>query len=336
MKKILLPLIGLAALAACTKSEVQYEPAGEIGFAPVSKLNTKAAVDGTDYPDALNMFVFANAGETTDAFPAGYDEPYFANAEFIHAERTDLSDNIFGGKTPYYWPNVKKLIFSGYSKSGNVASLTTSPQYSYNQANSTWVIDIKGYNPGTGTNASGDNDLMWFPTTTSSYGKQTEAVEVVMKHACAWITINIKGDDVTGASGTTWKIKNLTVDTLSTSGDVTLGTEAAWSNLALAADYKIYALTTEYVDYTQLSSTDLVVIPQDTQTLNITYEYVSQPGTDPIIIEETKPVELTYTDDEGWKAGVHYIYNITIGTAEILIDPKVTEWTPEVTTEITL
>ena len=61
MKKILFSLCAIAAIAACTKSEVQYEPSGEISFAPVSKLNTKAAVDGTDYPDALNMFVFANA-----------------------------------------------------------------------------------------------------------------------------------------------------------------------------------------------------------------------------------------------------------------------------------
>ena len=36
MKKIIISMMAVAALAACTKSEVQYEPAGEIGFAPVA------------------------------------------------------------------------------------------------------------------------------------------------------------------------------------------------------------------------------------------------------------------------------------------------------------
>ena len=66
MKKIFFSLVALAALAACSKYEVEYTDNMELSFAPVSKLSTKAAVADTDYPDALNMYVFANAGLDTD------------------------------------------------------------------------------------------------------------------------------------------------------------------------------------------------------------------------------------------------------------------------------
>ena len=363
MKKIFFFLVALAALAACSKSEVEYTDNMELSFAPVSRLSTKAAVDGTDYPDALNMFVFANAGEATAALPAGYDEPYFANAEFTHNPLRDpaltLSTDVFAGVIPYYWPNVKKLIFSGYSKSGNVASMTPKPTYVWNTyvndggnvrklgagetvgsntvAKEAWEIEMQNYGPGKGTTVSGDNDLMWFPTTTTSYGKPTTAgwsVPATMQHACAWVTIKIKGDATTGKSGTTWKIKNLSFTDLSQSGDVTLGTAADWTSIAPGTAFDVFdrsdageepePLTTDYVDYTKIDFTDLVIVPQSTKTLYVEYQYVSQEGLAPIT--EIKPLALTYTDDEGWKAGKHYTYNITLGTSEILILPVLTDW----------
>lgn len=327
MKKIIISMMAVAALAACTKSEVQYEPAGEISFAPVSKLNTKAAVTTTDYPDALNMYVFANAGEA-DAALSTFAEPYFANAEFAHGSH---ATNVFGGVTPYYWPNVKELIFSGYSKSGNVASLSPKPTYVKNADTDIWEINMTGYAPTPGTATLGDNDLMWFPTTTESYGKPAQAdftVDVVMQHACSWVTINVKGDATTGAAGTTWNILDLTINDLAQSGNVILGETANWTPSTTTAAFEVFkgekALTTAYVDYTQLSYTDLILVPQDTKTLTITYEFVSQAGLDPI--QEVKTIDLTYTNDEGWQPGVHYTYNITIGTQEILIEPIVKVW----------
>ena len=341
MKKIIISMMAVAAIAACTKSEVHYEPDGEIAFAPVSKLNTKAAVTTTDYPDALNMYVFANAGETTDALPAGYDEPYFANAEFTHTQRTDitLATNVFAGVTPYYWPNVKKLIFSGYSKSGNVASMDPKPTYVFDATANTWEINMTGYAPTPGTTTLGDNDLMWFPTTTESYGKPAQTdftVDVVMKHACSWVTINVKGDATTGKTGTTWQILDLTIAGLAQKGDVVLGTAASWKNLSEVKVFDVYegtgkSLTTDYVDYTKLTYQDFILIPQETKTLTVKYSYVSQAGGaadgSNIVIEEVKNIPLTYRDANNvWEPGVHYTYNITIGTQEILIEPTVKVW----------
>lgn len=336
MKKIIISMMAVAALAACTKSEVQYESAGEISFAPVSKLNTKAAVTTTDYPDALNMYVFANAGEA-DAALSTFAEPYFANAEF---SQDGHPANVFGGVTPYYWPNVKELIFSGYSKSGNVASLSPKPTYVKNAVTNIWEINMTGYAPTPGTATLGDNDLMWFPTTTESYGKPAQTdftVDVVMQHACSWVTINVKGDATTGKTGTTWQILDLTIADLAQKGDVVLGTAASWKNLSEVNTFDVYepttgkALTTDYVDYTKLTYQDFILIPQETKTLTVKYSYVSQAGGaadgSDIVIEEIKNIPLTYRDANNvWEPGVHYTYNITIGTQEILIEPTVKVW----------
>ena len=92
-------------------------------------------------------------------------------------------------------------------------------------------------------------------------------------------------------------------------------------------------------DYTNITIKDLIIVPQETKTLTLTYKYVSQKGaaddgSEDIVITEVKDIPLAYKNDEGWKPGVHYIYNITIGTSEILIEPTVKEWNPEIITGI--
>lgn len=328
MKKIIFSIVAVAALAACTKSEVVYDTPEEIGFVPVTELNTKAAVADTDYPDALNMYIFANAG-----LGSTYNEVYFKNAEFEH--KTSDATNVFSGKTPYYWPNVKKLIFSGYSKSGNVASLT--PTYDGS------AITITGYKPEAGTADAGSNDLMWFPTT-YPVGRGDKAVgqelvdgnvDVTMKHACAWVTIILKGDGVTADATTPWKIEGLKVLNLSQTADVALGTAATWSKLSTGKELVLLdlntaakksegkALTTAGEDYT---NNNLVVIPQSVKGLEVSYNFVSQAATN-IVIDETLPISLTPTDaPTSWEAGKHYTYTITLTAQQILVEPTVSEW----------
>ena len=71
MKKSLIIALGAIALVACTKTSVSYEQTGEIGFAPVVRKNsTKAAVDGTAFPEQ-NIKVF---GYYDNSMPVG--KPY--------------------------------------------------------------------------------------------------------------------------------------------------------------------------------------------------------------------------------------------------------------------
>lgn len=363
MKKILFSLLAAAAITACTKSGIEYDQPDEIGFVPVAKLNTKAAVNSTDYPDGLNMYVFAKAGldgnnsNTVEASEC--TEDYFNNAEFSHktGDKGDAS-NVFSGVTPYYWPNVKKLIFSGYSKSGNVADLTKKPTYDGNK------ITIEGYKPGAGTDVEGDNDLMWFPTT-APVGRGDKAagqelvdgnVDVTMKHACAWVTIILKGDAVTASTTTPWNVEGLKVLGLSQQGKVTLGTTADWSTLSETKELVLLdlnkgakisearPLTTTGEDYTKndwgAKVKDLIVIPQPVKSLEVSYNFVSQKISDSekIVIDETLPISLTSTTSApaSWEAGKHYTYTITLTAQQILVEPTVTGWdtttsVPEVT-----
>ena len=56
MKKIISIVLGVAALAACTKTSVSYEQPGEIALAPVTRANmTKAAITGTTFPTTNDM-----------------------------------------------------------------------------------------------------------------------------------------------------------------------------------------------------------------------------------------------------------------------------------------
>lgn len=359
MNRILTSLLILTLAVACAKTEVQYEPAGEISFAPVSKPSTKAALVGTGYPADLNLYIFAKAGLPGAAVPAGFGEPYFANALFMHT-----SDGIFSGVPSYYWPNVKQLMLSGVSASGNVNSSTNSAASLSYKMNEYTVesdkvqkleIEIGDYRPGNGGDNDGDNDLMWFPTT-GPHGKTTEAINVEMQHACAWVTINIIGDSVTGVEddpntqaneATTWKVTNVKFNEISLEGDVVLGETAKWSNLneetkTIYGTTDGHPLTLDYVDYTKIGDyNDLIVIPQPTRTLTIEYKYVSQKeggpdGTD-IVITETKDIPLKYNDaDDPWQAGVHYTYNIIIGTKEILVHPTTSDWDPVTVPSVSL
>ena len=332
MKKIFFSIVAIAAIAACTKSEVAYEQPAEIGFKAVAGNITKTAVDGDVYPTTLNMFVFAQTTDNT-ATTANY----IANGEFVH--RTDKVDgtDVWGGVIPYYWPNTKNLHFAGYSKSGNVTDATVA----YNAK--TDVLTIGGYTPGTGT----DNDLMFFPSTkttnSAGYDKNTDFVEVDMLHTCSWISFYVKGDDVTGATGSTYKVTDLTITGIDATADLTCtGADVSWDDnddadatAAVLASGAVALSTTAAMAETTPNST--VLIPQVPGSLNVTYTYTSPAGqtvsetVTGLSLKLTKDTEdaATATGPTSWEAGKHYIYTITIKANEILIAPTPVDWDDE-------
>ena len=244
MKKIFFSIVALAALAACSKTEVAYdETPQEIGFTAVAGNITKAPVSGEAYPEGLNLYVNAF---TQDYAPAENETPapnYFANIEFKHREN---NEGKWGGITPQYWPNETALCFSGYSKSGNVDGTNAS----YDPT--TDKLTITDYNPGIGTD-EGANDLMWFPAT-QAYTKQTGAsgVTATMYHTCAWITFLVQGDAVTSLAGNEYTITSLEINDVNMVGKVTCaGTaeDAEGNSIALSnANLK------DFVNWTDLSS----------------------------------------------------------------------------------
>lgn len=341
MKKIIISMMAVAALAACTKSEVQYEPAGEISFAPVAKNVTKSvagydedgAFDGV-FPTNVNLYVFANA--SNDAGTA-WEDPYFANALFKHdpgkgTEGTQTHPTLgtvattgaYAGYPTRYWPNVKTLKFAGYSDACNVSTLTPTMNKEFT------ALTINGYVQDNTQITEGANDLMWFPCDGQAYTKQANEIAAQMKHACSWITINVAGDDVTAGN---WTLNSLVVKTLKHSGNVVCNaTTAEWTLTGVGADEEYYKPTTgttfteEYLKY-EKNTNNFIVLPQEPTDLEVNYTYTSD-ATNNLTLTETKSVSLDY-DAAGtaWQPGVHYIYNVLITASEILIDPVVVDWT---------
>lgn len=327
MKKIFFSLFAVAAIAACTKSEVAFEQTAAIGFQVVTGKMTKASVEDNIYPENLNMYVFAMT--ETAAGVANTTADYLDNAEFAK-----VLDNLWGGwlngeAYPYYWPNVKKLFFAGVSKSGNVnVNNAAVPTYSNG------TITIEDYEPGVGTAVLGDNDLMWFPTTGESYGKGTASVPALMKHACSWITIKMAGDEWTAGN---YHIIDIHIEGLTTKGDVALNDVADWTLSTADADknktYSVYSdtegkelSTTATAEGFETIKNNTVVLPEQVPgTLSISYYFTSPAGER---IDETVTGSLKFSGETAWAAGTHYTYTVTIGADQILIAPEVESWTP--------
>ena len=328
MKKIIISMMAVAALAACTKSEVQYETAGEISFAPIASNVTKSVAgyngetfDGV-FPTGVNLYVFANA--SNDAGTA-WEDPYFENAKFVYNESKDVNTAVKGayaGEPTRYWPNVKTLKFAGYSDACGVVK-NAEMDFAANE------LTIPAYTQDNATyTAEGANDLMWFPCDGQAYSKQADEIAAQMKHACSWITINVAGDGVTANN---WTLNSLVVKTLKKSGSVVCNaTTAQWTLTGEGTDEDYYnagtTFTQSYVKY-EKNANNFIVLPQEPTDLEVNYTYTSD-ATNNLTLTETKSVSLDY-DAAGtaWQPGVHYIYNVLITATEILIDPVVVEWT---------
>ena len=348
MKKIFFSLVAIAAIAACSKSEIAYEQTGEIMLAPVTSNTTKsvAGYEGNTFdgifPTEIDLYVFANAGEEGSAANA-HNEPYFRNAQFEwfttsqkpNATNTQADGGAYAGNPTRYWPNVKTLVFAGYSDACGLSKTTPTMNFVDN------ALTIPAYLQDNATyTAEGANDLMWFPRTTP-YSKQTSEIVTNMKHACSWITVNVKGDDVTATytegdpavTHTGWTLKSLVVKNIAHKGTAECGeTSAVWYGLDNYSDEEYLAtdatFTKDFAEYHKGTANNFIVIPQTPTTLEVTYSYNSD--TD-IVFSETKSISLDYDGVDGanaaWQSGVHYIYNLTVTATEILIDPVVVNWT---------
>ena len=353
MKKYILPILGLAALVACSKTEPVYEESGEIRFAPVTSLATKAqvfnAVDGSKYPakEWFNVTAYWKNVEAGSKFTDG-TVTYFSNRTFKKGE----SATYWAGEPAAYWPKNGSLRFACYSPS-DVQGV------SHDLATDTYkVTDYVQSN-----NTKETVDLMVAPTP-GSYNAETgaENVSVVFEHALSWISFKVVSDE---DAENIFTIKKIVIDSVDTKGSLTaVMTETAKSKTwALSSAngkkgntnvkaYDVYnnedgvvATTTSDADedgnpvYIENVAGGTVVIPQPTTTVTITFD---QQAKDCALLENqviTLPLTVSKevtsgTADEvapsSWEAGKHYIYTLKFAYEEddqILIKPSVQDWT---------
>ena len=353
MKKIFFSLVAIAAIAACSKSEIQYEQTDAITLAPVTSNTTKSVAgyngdtfDGI-FPTDIDLYVFANAGEAGSA-PSAHGEPYFKNARFKYNSGKGTT-GAYEGIPTHYWPNVKTLVFAGYSDACGLSKTTPVMNFEAN------VLTIPEYvQDNAHYTAEGANDLMWFGGT-EAYSKRATEIVAQMKHACSWITINVKGDGVTAKNenNSGWILNSLVVKNIAHKGKAECGaTAASWGALNNYADENYYnaqttdkfvptqgtTFTTDYAKYED-NANNFIVIPQTPTTLEVTYSYMSDVANN-ITFSETKVISLDHdgadATNNAWESGKHYIYNLYITATEILIDPVVVDWTAGANTDVTI
>ena len=346
MKKIFFSIVALAALAACTKSEVAYETSAEIGFAPAVKNITKAAMaNGATLSTDNNLGVWAywngvnGTVETSAATYGNYTDPYLVNAVFTNRSETV---NWGGSQEPYYWPTNGALVFAGYNMP-KTGTPTVTAAYS---GLGTDVMTFTNFTQS--TDLSKTFDLCWFGKTSRSYNNRSNgaAVGVTMSHALTWITIKVKGDATTTVTGKEWIVTNVTLKSVNTvgtegickfAGDPVKPT-ATWTSTT-PADIVVkdadQTLTNDAVLYESTTEGNgLVVIPQTPVMLEVEYkypisgEYKEGKATINLSLTGHKDMNgtaITETIDT-WKSGTHYTYTLLFKANEILIAPTYGEW----------
>lgn len=222
MKKIISIVLGVAALAACTKTSVSYEQPGEIALAPVTRANmTKAAITGATFPTTNDMGVYAfyNAGKLANTEKADFlagSAAYLDNVEFVNR----AGSNNWGGKTSYYWPKTGSLVFAAYSP--RAAALAYDEQKD----------EFSATSYAQSADLSSTVDLLWSPMTAKSHDKTTTAVPMVFYHAMSWVTVQAVAAN--SKSDSQFKIKSVELNGIANKGAFkTAGATIAWTLLKL-------------------------------------------------------------------------------------------------------
>ena len=331
MKKIFFAIAAVAALSACSKSEVEYEAAREITFTPVAKNITKAMMDnGTTFNTAeqFNVWAFYNptvvANNDVNEWVAEY-KANTANGAKVYIDDKpfayDGTYQLWAGVTPYFWPKVGTLAFAGYHPTSAPAAYSlsgTANEMTFTDVQNSWVSD----------NDTNTEDLMYFNLTHCYNGNNVTAV---FKHALSWLTINLATNQTTLDAGATITVSSVKFTDVMPQGDAVVANQAAiaWTPEGTAADIEVVESDVTLTTSAKMQKQPLFIPQAMAGDLEVTYTISS---TDDSAFTETKVIALNTmksgdTTLSAWEAAKHYVYNIVIGTEEILIDASVVDWT---------
>lgn len=351
MKKIISIVLGVAALAACTKTSVSYEQPGEIALAPVTRANmTKAAITGTTFPTTNDMGVYAFYNTSKDANTSKTDflvdldlskALYLDNVRFMKKNDTWAGANDQGAATPYYWPKTGSLVFAAYSPKGaDLAYDATNDSFS-TKPNTNYVQE---------TDLSKTVDLLWSPMTTESHANGQ--VAMVFYHAMSWVTVQVKAAN--DESINKFRVKSIALNNIINEGSfITNGTGIDWTpSAADAKTLSVFSNAKSEDSHVVSSKTEAVlenvergtvVIPQNLENLGANAKLT-------VVFSQMMPTgnwsadqNLTFVLNEckvggeslnSWANGKHYIYTLSFnikggegtGDNEILIAPSLKDW----------
>lgn len=325
MKKILIIALGAIALVACTKTSVSYEQTGEIGFAPVARMNgTKAtAIPTTAFPEAWNLKVYGYYDNTVAA-GQGYSadhftENYLPGVEFAKNARGATAGFWLGKDHAYYWPKTGSILFAAYAPADYAVATVA-----HDKVNNTFSVTEMAQP----TDFSKTVDLLYSPYSTS-YNKTV--VHMQFAHAFSWITLKAQSDAKISV-----KIKSIVLKGMAVKGKADVlptWTVSGEQDLNVFTNADGTAVTDQLVEFADAKES-VLLFPQtlgNNAVLEITYAmdrgdgtFIDQAPYSVVLntLKSSKNVEINE-----WEAGKHYFYNVIFGAAdEIQISPSVKEW----------
>lgn len=318
MKKILIALAAVAALAACSKSEVAYEPAGEISLAVVPQNMTKAMMTGKTFLTTEQFNVWAWYKQLPASTPVATwmaddtdNQLYIPEKPFTHRQTTS-----WGGVTPYYWPKLGSLLFAGYYPT----DIAESVDYTFDGSVNKMIFSDIPQGQVSATADEYTEDIMYFNMTPSSFA--SNPVTVVFKHALSWITVNVRKSE----DSPKIVIDEIKFTAVNNEGKGTVdgANVIDWELTGTAKETVVGTAVELKEEVTKL--VEPLFIPQEMEgDLVIKYTVYSS-ETEKFTEVYTSALSALKTDLDTWEPAKHYIYNVEIGTSEILIDPSVTDW----------
>ncbi len=328
MKKIFFALAVVAALASCSKVEAEYEQTGEIAFVAVPQNITKAMITGEAMPktDLFNVWAWykqLDAGTKIADWQADAteDQWYVVEKPFGYRNAT----NNWGGVTPYYWPKLGSLLFAGYYPT----DIKNSVEYFFTATDNRMVFNNIPQSEVNDIDADEfTEDIMYFNMTASS--SAAGPVSVVFRHALSWITVNVKKSEGSPKIVID-EIKFTKVDNIGTGtvNNSEVDNEIKWvteDNNAVT----VFGTDVE-LEETDTKLVEPLFIPQ-TMAGNLVIRYTIYSSPTEFFTETYTAALNSFKAKDAsenlstWEPAKHYIYNIEIGTSEILIAPTVEKW----------
>lgn len=327
-------------MTACTSESNEFvgdsqQQAREIAFSALTQPNTRAAVDGTEFPTTLDMKVAAYQVEAT----GGSAEAYFDATTFKYQYKggsASGSGSYWGGETAKFWPLTAAYINFLAIANAN-ADNATGVTWGSNKADEV-TIEMND-------NSSAQRDLMYARggdgVTQSGNGLTfPEKVNMEFKHAQAWIDFKVKANSTVEEA---IRVNSITLTGAKYNGTYTVTHTAynaktgqsvagAWTALGEAKNIAVPGWTAATLNSSGFATVGngLMIVPDDTETddftsFTINYTY------------DGKTYTYTYTPASTQvEQAKHYIYEITFKLHEILINPTVADWQDQTATAINI
>ena len=228
MKKVIIIAAAIAALAACSKSELSIPQAEAISFAP-NALSTKALIlPGSDSPEQLafptnetfNVFAFA----ALDGSTYNYTTPLMDDVNI-----SNQGGDWKATTGTYLWPATGKVDFYAYHPASLNATFISDEEPK--------GINLTGVSLGTAIGSQID-PLM--ATVLAQDATAKPKVNLVFKHITSQIAVMANDATTTETLKGKISIEKVTFKNMHTSGDYTKSTtigKGQWSNINTTADF---------------------------------------------------------------------------------------------------